>query len=87
MGGEEFLLVLVGADPSAATRQLDELRRAVAAHPWAELVDGLTVTISVGVASAVDVPDLAPADMLSRADAHLYRAKSQGRDQVVSDLS
>jgi diguanylate cyclase (GGDEF)-like protein len=86
MGGEEFLLVLVGAEPAAAVQQLDDLRRAVAAHPWAEVADGLAVTISVGVASSVGVPDPAPAGLLSRADAHLYLAKSQGRDQVVGDL-
>jgi two-component system cell cycle response regulator len=83
MGGEEFLLVLVGADPSAAAWRLEHLRRAVAAHPWAELGPGLAVTVSVGLAGAVGVA--APSDLLGRADAHLYRAKSQGRDRVVTD--
>ncbi|MBB3678126.1 GGDEF domain-containing protein [Modestobacter versicolor] len=86
MGGEEFLLVLVGTEPAAAARQLDELRREVAGQPWSDVVAGLAVTVSVGVASTVGVRDPAPTDLLSRADAHLYRAKRLGRDRVVSDL-
>jgi diguanylate cyclase (GGDEF)-like protein len=85
MGGEEFLLVLVGTEPAVAVQQLEELRRTVSAHPWAEVADGLAVTISVGLANSVGVPVPTPSDLLSRADAHLYRAKRRGRDQVVAD--
>ncbi len=86
MGGEEFLLVLVGGDLPRAVRQLDDLRRAVAAHPWAELADGLTLTLSAGVATTAGGAWTALADLLSRADEHLYEAKTRGRDRVVSDL-
>jgi two-component system, cell cycle response regulator len=86
MGGEEFLLVLVGTSPSATVRRLEAVRRAVAAHPWAELTAGLPVTVSVGATGASGLTDPRPADLLSRADAHLYRAKRQGRNRVVSDL-
>ncbi len=85
MGGEEFLLVLVGADPVTAAQQLEDVRRSVAAHPWDELVPGLSVTISAGLASTVGVRAPVPAELLGRADAHLYRAKRQGRDRVVGD--
>jgi two-component system cell cycle response regulator len=86
MGGEEFLLVLVGTDRAEAARALEEVRWTIAAYPWAEIAAGLAVTVSVGVASSVGVPDPAPSELLSRADAHLYRAKSKGRDRVVTDL-
>jgi two-component system, cell cycle response regulator len=86
MGGEEFLLVLVGAERCAAAQRLEDLRQVVAAHPWHDLADGLAVTVSVGLAGADDVPSTTPAELLARADAHLYRAKRQGRDQVVGDL-
>ena len=85
MGGEEFLLVVVGGSPRTATRHLDQLRRAVRAHPWSVLDEGLDVTVSIGAASTGDSPTPTPAELLARADAQLYRAKRQGRDRVVSD--
>ena len=86
MGGEEFLVVLVGLDLPAAVRHLGALRESVAAHPWAELADGLSVTLSAGVAGTVGRAECAPAELLGAADAHLYAAKARGRDRVVSDL-
>jgi diguanylate cyclase (GGDEF)-like protein len=86
MGGEEFLVVLVGIERPVAAEAIEDLRRAIAAHPWGEVAEGLAVTVSAGVASAVGVLDPVPADLLGRADAHLYRAKRQGRDRVVCDL-
>ncbi|SOD97877.1 sensor domain-containing diguanylate cyclase [Blastococcus haudaquaticus] len=87
MGGEEFLLVLVGLDPAAATARLEDLRRTMAAHPWSDLTAGLPVTVSIGAACAPGLTDSEPAEVLARADAHLYLAKRQGRDRVVGDAS
>ncbi|MDK3256874.1 tetratricopeptide repeat-containing diguanylate cyclase [Blastococcus capsensis] len=83
LGGEEFLLVLTDSDPGTATAHLEDVRRTIAAHPWAELTGGLPVTVSIGAAGTEDAPDPAPADLLGRADARLYAAKRQGRDRVV----
>jgi diguanylate cyclase (GGDEF)-like protein len=85
MGGEEFLLVLAGIDPATAAGHLDDVRRALRAHPWGELTGSLPVTVSVGAASTDGSADVAPAALLSRADAHLYLAKRSGRDRVVTD--
>ena len=85
MGGEEFLLVQVGEAPARAAARLEDLRRAVAAHPWTELVGDLPVTVSIGAASCTGQSPTTPTDMLGRADGHLYLAKRQGRDRVVSD--
>ena len=86
MGGEEFLLVLVDDDPPTATARLEELRRRVAAHPWVELTGGMVITVSIGAASTVGLPEPTPAALLARADARLYRAKRQGRDRVVTEV-
>ncbi|KQS68883.1 diguanylate cyclase [Modestobacter sp. Leaf380] len=85
MGGEEFLLVFVGEGLTDTARRFEDVRRAVADHPWAGLTGTLPVTVSIGVASASGPTVPAPADLLGRADAHLYRAKSLGRDRVVGD--
>ena len=86
MGGEEFLLVLAGADPDEAHLHLNAVRRAVAAHDWARLTGGLPVTVSIGATSTEGCAHATTAELLGRADAHLYRAKREGRDRVVSDL-
>ena len=88
MGGEEFLLVLVGSDPAEAAGHLEDVRSTVAAHPWTELTGAMPITVSIGAASTAGCSgDPAPAALLGRADAHLYRAKRQGRDRVVGDLT
>jgi len=46
----------------------------------------MAITVSIGAASTSGCAgDPAPAALLGRADAHLYRAKRQGRDRVVGD--
>jgi two-component system, cell cycle response regulator len=85
MGGEEFLLVLVGAVGAAAARQLENVRQAVRSYPWADVTGDLPVTVSIGAATTSGPSAATPAELLGLADAHLYRAKRQGRDQVVSD--
>ncbi|WP_336027089.1 diguanylate cyclase [Geodermatophilus sp. FMUSA9-8] len=84
LGGEEFVLVLAGTDADRAAAHLEDVRRAVAAHPWAPLTGELPVTISVGAASTAEVIDRTPAQLLGLADARLYRAKRAGRDRVVT---
>jgi diguanylate cyclase (GGDEF)-like protein len=84
MGGEEFLLVVVGTVPMA-TCLLDDLRRAVRAYPWSVLAEGLEVSVSIGAATTGEPPVPSAAELLARADAHLYDAKRQGRDRVVAD--
>jgi two-component system, cell cycle response regulator len=85
MGGEEFLLVLVGADPSTAARRLDDVRRAIRTHPWAEVTGSVPVTVSIGAARSAGAAGTTPGELLGRADAHLYAAKRSGRDRVVTD--
>jgi two-component system cell cycle response regulator len=87
MGGEEFLLVLTGADPATAAQHLEDVRRAVRSHAWAELTGDLPVTVSIGAASTTGSTGATPAEVLGRADAHLYLAKRQGRDRVVTDIA
>ena len=82
MGGEEFLVLLPGTDHAEGVERLERLRHDIAAHPWADVTDGVSVTVSIGVASApTDATDRA--ELLSVADRNLYRAKRAGRDQVV----
>ncbi|WCB92851.1 hypothetical protein DSM104299_01551 [Baekduia alba] len=77
VGGEEFAVIMPGADEVVAAELAERLRRAITAAPLA----GLPVTMSFGVAAS------APGaftweDAYARADAALYRAKQDGRDAV-----
>lgn len=82
-GGEEFLLLLPGADGGAASRMLDRLRQIVADLDWNAFSPGMRVTISAGV---VTLRDNDTADtFLVRADRALYSAKAQGRNRVITD--
>lgn len=87
IGGEEFLLVLVGEDGDAATDRLEALRRTVRAYPWGDLTGTLPVTVSIGATSAGAWDAPTPAELLGRADALLYQAKRRGRDRLETDQS
>jgi diguanylate cyclase (GGDEF)-like protein len=78
LGGEEFVLLLPGADRDAALRCAEDIRAAVAARSGA---CPAPVTVSMGVAHGclADYPGL-----LSSADKALYRAKAGGRNRVAA---
>ena len=85
VGGEEFLVLLGQTPHASAIPVLERVRQRVADHPWSSVHDGLTVTVSIGVAchSADDAPDT----LWARADAALYAAKSAGRNCIRPCLS
>jgi len=82
MGGEEFLVLLPGMDRHQGREWLDRLRRTIAAYRWSEVSPGVTVTVSIGVASAPD-DGMERGTLLGIADRNMYRAK-RGRDRVVA---
>ena len=83
-GGEEFVCLLPECDLAGATLKAQALCRAVQALGIAHAGSAVAgvVTISLGVACQVPDADGTPEALLERADAHLYRSKSQGRNQV-----
>ena len=83
-GGEEFVCLLPDCDLPGATEKAQAMCRAVQALGMAHggsAVAGV-VTISLGVACQVPDAQSTPQALLMRADAHLYRAKKQGRNRV-----
>ncbi len=82
-GGEEFVIALPGVDPHQAGEQAERIRMAVAAlHPACDETR-LDLTISIGVATLQPPMACSPTRLLAAADAALYRAKRNGRNQVA----
>jgi diguanylate cyclase (GGDEF)-like protein len=81
-GGEEFVLALFGVAHEAATDVAHRLRASVEAEAWGVVAEGLKVSVSIGVAAAVEAVD--GAALLTLADRRLYSAKLGGRNQVVT---
>src|SRR5829696_2788350 len=79
IGGEEFLVLLPGADVAHGASIAEALRTAVAGDTPA---GGLRVTMSFGVAASADGQAFDFKAVFAEADAALYEAKRAGRDRV-----
>ncbi len=83
IGGEEFA-VLMPETPLAAAREVCERLRAAVSEAAYVLDDGRReeVTISIGFSDFNEATDNM-SELLKRADAYLYEAKSAGRNKVM----
>ncbi len=79
-GGVEFLAILPGTNQAGAIIVSERLRHAIEQME----VDGLKVTISIGVASVPELDVRSSATLVEAADSALYRAKRAGRNQVIA---
>ncbi|MBQ9634558.1 MAG: GGDEF domain-containing protein [Schwartzia sp.] len=80
-GGDEFLVLLPGANDEAVERVAERLREAAAKN---ETLTEMNITLSVGGASwSVGREDYRPNKLLRQADEALYVAKEKGRDRFV----
>lgn len=83
-GGEEFAIVLLDTPPSRAREVGERLRRSVSDMSHKGGGGNFAVTMSFGLALFRGEPDLAPENLLERADNALYRAKAEGRNCLRS---
>jgi len=89
-GGDEFAILLAGAESAHALKLAERIHHGVASAPIR--VHGgahITVTLSIGLATARPQPQPRSHDykvlaerLIAEADAALYRAKSAGRNRV-----
>ena len=81
-GGEEFLVILPGADIGASAHRAEQLRSKVEALVVRYLNQDLPrITLSIGVAAFPGTGDT-PEVVMRMADEALYRAKANGRNRV-----
>ncbi len=82
-GGEEFAVLVIGADAELAVKLAERIRGKVKTALTGELEKIGPLTVSIGVAS---FPEDArtPERLVAIADGRLYEGKANGRDQVVA---
>jgi diguanylate cyclase (GGDEF)-like protein len=83
-GGEEFALLVAGADAAAGLAVARRAVRATAGAPFAAGPRSVGVTCSAGVSALAPDDDPAGARLVARADAALYAAKGTGRNRAVA---
>ena len=86
LGGEEFVLLLVGVERAAAGAMAEALRKRIERIPTVnKRLSGVSVTASIGLTEYRSGEKLD--DVLRRSDLAMYRAKDRGRNQVVSEAA
>ncbi len=79
-GGEEFVVVMPQTEAKTAYGVAERLRYHIENHDWEKIAKGLRVTVSIGVADDLSLPDFEK--LLSLADARMYQAKNDGKNKV-----
>lgn len=87
LGGEEFIAVLTNTSLPLALAAAERVRLGMVERrlPHAAAPDDALVTVSIGVASVRPAAlGASPSALIAQVDGALYRAKLQGRNQVVA---
>lgn len=79
-GGEEFMVIYPSTTLSVAKKISERIRQAVEGY---SLVDGLRITISGGVGQ---YNNETITELVHSVDTRLYKAKRNGKNQIVSDM-
>ncbi len=81
-GGEEFIILLKGCDLETTYNMAEELRLGIMNHPLR--FDGISIAITISIGIAKHQPHDTRESLIGRADKAMYKAKANGRNQVVS---
>ena len=81
-GGEEFCLILPETDTRGAIALAEALRLSIASEnvPFQDIQ--ISLSISCGISTYWQQPNIMPVDIFAAADEALYAAKENGRNQV-----
>ncbi|MES2016219.1 MAG: sensor domain-containing diguanylate cyclase [Pseudomonadota bacterium] len=83
-GGEEFCVILPGADTAAAAILGEKLRAAIEETPFhADASATLQATASIGIATYEPLRGANAERLIAAADQAMYRAKQGGRNRII----
>ena len=83
-GGDEFLIVLPGADLAIAQSVIRRVREGLARRRLASGADGVPIRVTASFGLAPLDPETAVEDSVERADQALLLAKTAGRNRAIS---
>ena len=83
LGGEEFAVVLAGAQAKNACQIAERIRQSVESTPMFYGGSSIVITVSIGVVCWANQGPVDLDTMLIEGDRHLYKAKRNGRNCVV----
>jgi diguanylate cyclase len=82
-GGEEFLCILPNCDRKEALKIAKQILKETASHNFYLNDQLIKVTISIGAAFCLSDDEKSYKDLIDQADKNLYKAKANGRNQIV----
>lgn len=83
LGGEEFIVILSGANVESSKIVLERIRKKIEELDFSDVAEGLSVTVSLGLTAYRAGEEIS--DTLARADELLYKAKTNGRNQLCTE--
>ncbi len=82
-GGEEFLIILHGADSGDAFTVCERIRHKVEDSVLKEGDQQINLSVSIGIAAYPEHPVTKEMELIDMADQALYHAKNTGRNKVI----
>jgi diguanylate cyclase (GGDEF)-like protein len=82
-GGEEFVVIMPETDTKGAMKVAEKIRQTIEKIEFLYKEDTVRLTVSIGV-SCIKEGDKSPMDLFGRADMAVYKAKENGRNQVMT---
>jgi len=81
LGGEEFVIALIGCDLNSAKKVAEDLRVKIEKIALKHKGKKIEITASLGVVTYKDEKSLF--ELINKADKAMYKAKKQGKNRVV----
>lgn len=82
-GGEEFLVLLSQTNRTNAKQVMENLRKRVESHPFKLSTTTVYMTVSIGMAEFTPEETISAQEVIKKSDINLYKAKENGRNQVI----
>lgn len=84
IGGDEFVIALIGTDETEAYKKAEEIRQSIKSEIKIKKRDNFKITASIGVASIKESKSQNFSDLIDLADKTMYKAKNKfSKDHVV----